>query len=40
MGPPSNTFFFDVLSVVLIDVLLAGDNAVVIALAVKSLPPR
>jgi YjbE family integral membrane protein len=40
MGPTSSTFFFDVLSVVLIDVLLAGDNAVVIALAVKSLPPK
>jgi YjbE family integral membrane protein len=33
-------FLFNVFSIVLIDVLLAGDNAVVIALAVKSLPPR
>lgn len=29
-----------VLSIVLIDVVLAGDNAVVIALAVRLLPPR
>jgi YjbE family integral membrane protein len=29
-----------VLSIVLIDVVLAGDNAVVIALAVRQLPPR
>src|SRR5579862_3033009 len=32
-------FFFDVFSIVLINVLLSGDNAVVIAMAVKSLPP-
>jgi YjbE family integral membrane protein len=30
---------FSVFSIVLIDLLLAGDNAVVIALAVKTLPP-
>ena len=30
----------DCLTIVLIDLLLAGDNAVVIALAVKSLPPK
>jgi len=29
---------FDIIQIVLIDVVLAGDNAVVIALAVKSLP--
>jgi len=29
----------DALSIVLIDLLLAGDNAVVIAMAVRSLPP-
>ena len=29
-----------VLSIVLIDVVLAGDNAVVIALAVRTLPPK
>jgi YjbE family integral membrane protein len=33
-------FFIDILAIVLIDLVLAGDNAVVIALAVKSLPPR
>lgn len=32
--------FFQVLSIVLIDILLAGDNAVVIAMAVKSLEGR
>ena len=30
----------DGLSIVLIDLLLAGDNALVIALAARSLPPR
>lgn len=30
----------DLLSIVLIDLILAGDNAVVIALAVRNLPPR
>jgi YjbE family integral membrane protein len=39
MAPTSSTFLFGVVSVVLIDVLLAGDNAVLIAMAVKSLPP-
>ncbi len=33
-------FLLDILAIVLIDLLLAGDNAVVIALAVKSLPTR
>lgn len=33
-------FLLDILSIVLIDLLLAGDNAVVIALAVKTLPPK
>jgi YjbE family integral membrane protein len=32
-------FLTDLLSIVLIDLILAGDNAVVIALAVRSLPP-
>ena len=36
----NSAFFLDVLSIVLIDVLLGGDNAVVIALAVKSLPDK
>jgi YjbE family integral membrane protein len=33
-------FLLGALSIVLIDLLLAGDNALVIALAVRSLPPR
>ncbi len=38
--PDLNTrFFLDALSIVFIDLLLAGDNAVVIAMAVRSLPP-
>jgi YjbE family integral membrane protein len=36
----SSQFLLDILSIVLIDLLLAGDNAVIIAMAVKSLPPR
>lgn len=33
-------FFVSVLSIVLIDLVLAGDNAVVIAMAVRHLPPN
>ena len=33
-------FLIGVLSIVLIDLLLAGDNALVIAMAVRSLPRR
>lgn len=33
-------FFLDALSIILIDILLAGDNAVVIAMAVRSLTPE
>jgi len=33
-------FFLSALSIVLIDLLLAGDNALVIAMAVRSLPRR
>ena len=33
-------FLLTALSIVLIDLLLAGDNALVIALAVRSLPKR
>ncbi|MGA2273558.1 MAG: TerC family protein [Bryobacteraceae bacterium] len=33
-------FLFGGLSILLIDLLLAGDNALVIALAVRALPPR
>lgn len=36
----SSRFFLDALSIVLIDILLGGDNAVVIAMAVKSLPEK
>ena len=32
-------FLVNALSIVLIDLLLAGDNALVIAMAVRSLPP-
>jgi YjbE family integral membrane protein len=38
--PLSPRIFIDGFSIVLIDLLLAGDNALVIALAVRSLPPR
>ena len=31
-------FFFSLISIILIDLMLAGDNAVVIAMAVKTLP--
>lgn len=33
-------FFLSALSIILIDLLLAGDNALVIAMAVRSLPKR
>ncbi len=33
-------FLLSGFSIVLIDLLLAGDNALVIAMAVRSLPPR
>lgn len=32
------TFFFGIFNIVIIDLILAGDNAVVIAMAVRSLP--
>ncbi len=38
MGENTGAFLLDALSIVLIDILLAGDNAVVIAMAVRSLP--
>jgi YjbE family integral membrane protein len=40
MGHVSGGFFFDLFSIVLIDLLLAGDNAIVIAMAVRRLPPE
>jgi YjbE family integral membrane protein len=33
-------FLFAVFNIILADIVLAGDNAVVIAMAVRSLPPR
>jgi len=33
-------YLIDCLSIIVIDLLLAGDNALVIALAVRALPPR
>lgn len=33
-------FFFGIINIVIIDLILAGDNAVVIAMAVRSLPRR
>lgn len=40
MPTVSGGFVFDAFSIVLINILLSGDNAVVIALAVKSLDPQ
>lgn len=40
MGILQPEYLARVLQIVFIDLLLAGDNAVVIALAVRSLPPR
>ncbi len=40
MDSASLQVVFDVLSIVMIDLVLAGDNAVVIAMAVQSLPTR
>ena len=40
MDSASFQVVFDVLSIVMIDLVLAGDNAVVIAMAVQSLPTR
>lgn len=40
MGSAFPHLILDGLSIVLIDLLLAGDNALVIAMAVRSLPPR
>jgi len=37
---PIGRFLLGVLSIILIDLLLAGDNALVIAMAVRSLPRR
>src|SRR5579864_757611 len=37
---PAGSFLINGLSIILIDLLLAGDNALVIAMAVRSLPRR
>ncbi len=34
------TFFFGIINIIIIDLILAGDNAVIIAMAVRSLPRR
>jgi len=40
MPAPGSHFLLDCLSIILIDLLLAGDNALVIALVVRALPKR
>jgi YjbE family integral membrane protein len=40
MEPGQATFWVAILQIVWVDILLAGDNAVVIAMAVRSLPDR
>src|SRR5258708_34050336 len=40
MDLSSPQFWVAVLQIILIDILLSGDNAVVIALACRNLPPR
>ncbi len=40
LDTPTVGLLLSILNIVLIDIVLAGDNAVVIALAVRSLPPR
>ena len=34
------TFFFALLNIIFINIILSGDNAVVIAMAVRSLPDK
>lgn len=36
----TSVFWFGVMSIIVIDLLLSGDNAVLIALACRNLPPR
>ena len=36
----NSTFFFQLLEIAWINLLLSGDNAVVIALACRALPPE
>jgi len=40
VSSPGSRFVIDCLSIIFIDLLLAGDNALVIAMAVRALPPR
>jgi YjbE family integral membrane protein len=40
MSPQTTAFLLAIVSIVLIDILLAGDNAVVIAMAVRTLSPQ
>ncbi|MGH8731127.1 MAG: TerC family protein, partial [Burkholderiales bacterium] len=40
MDLSSPQFWIAVLQIILIDIVLSGDNAVVIALACRNLPPR
>jgi YjbE family integral membrane protein len=37
---PTSHFLISALTIIMIDLLLAGDNALVIAMAVRQLPPR
>ena len=36
----SSAWFSALLAIILIDIVLAGDNAIVIALAARNLPPH
>ena len=40
MNPPTTAFWLPLLEIIWINILLSGDNAVVIALACRSLPDR
>ena len=40
MGMSANAFFIALVQIVAIDIVLGGDNAIVIALAFRNLPPK
>jgi predicted tellurium resistance membrane protein TerC len=40
MDPVTTAFWLPLLEIIWIDILLSGDNAVVVALACRSLPER
>ena len=40
MGMSSNAFFIALVQIVAIDIVLGGDNAIIIALACRNLPPK